>query len=110
MSNVPFVEVEQLRDMLAAPQPAIVIDVREPWENELCSLPGSKLIPLGSLPQRLAEIPKDRPVVMHCHHGGRSGRAVAYLMEQGYTNAFNLKGGIHAWSQRIDPSVKTYSG
>ncbi len=108
MSNVPAIEVEQLRDMLQSATPPVVIDVREKWENELCQIPGNKLIPLGSLPEHLNEIPKDAPVVLHCHHGGRSGRAVAYLMQQGYTNALNLKGGIHAWSERIDPSVKTY--
>ena len=108
MSNVPAIEVEELRDMLKSPEPPLVIDVREKWENELCSLPGSTLIPLGSLPQHLAELPKDRTIVLHCHHGGRSGRATAYLMAQGYDKVFNLTGGIHGWSTRIDPSVKTY--
>lgn len=109
MSNVPAIEVEELRDMLNSPTPPLVIDVREKWENDLCQIPGNKLIPLGSLPQQLSALPKDQTIVLHCHHGGRSGRAVAYLMQQGYDKVFNLKGGIHAWSQRIDPTVKTYT-
>src|ERR1700735_5329375 len=62
MSDVPFVEVEQLRDMLQSPAPPLIIDVREKWENDLCSLPGSRLIPLGDLPKRAAELPKDQTV------------------------------------------------
>ena len=108
MSNVPSITVEQLRDMLASGAPPFVLDVREPHENEICKLPGSALIPLGSLPQRLGEVPKDKTIVVHCHHGGRSSRAVAWLLQQGYANVFNLSGGIHAWSLKIDPEVKTY--
>jgi len=108
MSNVPAVEVEQLRDKLAAEKPPVVIDVREKWENELCSIPGSRLIPLGELPQHVAELPKDRDIILHCHHGGRSSRATAFLRQNGFDNAYNLTGGIHAWSTRIDPAVKTY--
>ncbi|MGE3624476.1 MAG: rhodanese-like domain-containing protein, partial [Bdellovibrionales bacterium] len=77
MPNIPAVEVEQLRDMLKEPRPPFVLDVREPWEAELCNLPGSVLIPLGTLPQRLEELPKDRKIVVYCHHGGRSARATA---------------------------------
>ena len=108
MSDVPSVDVEELRDLLATPQPPLVVDVREQKEADICRIPGSVLIPIGSLPERLGELPKDRKIVVHCHHGGRSSRAVAYLREQGYSHVFNLKGGIHGWSQRIDPKVKTY--
>jgi rhodanese-related sulfurtransferase len=108
MSDVPTIEVEELREKLNLPSPPLVIDVREKWENDLCRIPGSLLIPLGDLPQRSSELPKDRTIVLHCHHGGRSSRATAWLRQHGYDNAFNLKGGIHAWSLRIDPAVKTY--
>ena len=108
MSNVPAIEAEQLRDLLKTPAPPFIVDVRDKWENELCSLPGSVLIPLRDLPNRLGELPKDRTIVCHCHHGGRSSRATAFLREQGFDKAFNLTGGIHAWSLRIDPAVKTY--
>lgn len=108
MTNIPAITVEQLRDMLEEANPPLVIDVREQREADICTIPTAKLIPLGTLPERLAEIPKDHPVVLHCHHGGRSGRATAYLMQQGYDKVFNLSGGIHDWATRIDPSVKTY--
>jgi rhodanese-related sulfurtransferase len=108
MSNVPAVEVEQLRDMLKSSEPPVVLDVREPKEADICKLPGSVLIPLGQLPERLAELPTDRTIVVHCHHGGRSARATAFLREHGYGKAFNLTGGIHGWSLKVDPSVKTY--
>src|SRR4029078_337688 len=108
MSNVPGISVEELRDQLKSSRPPLVVDVREKREHDHCASPGSVLIPIGELPQRLAELPKDRPLVMHCHHGGRSSRATAYLLQQGYKDVYNLTGGIHDWSLRIDPSVKTY--
>jgi rhodanese-related sulfurtransferase len=108
MSDVPAIQVEELRDMLKSATPPLIIDVREKSENDICSLPGSTLIPLGELPGRFGELPKDRPIVLHCHHGGRSGRATAFLRQNGYANAVNLAGGIHAWSERIDPAVKKY--
>jgi rhodanese-related sulfurtransferase len=108
MTTVPSIEAEELRDMLATSAPPLVIDVREKWENDLCSLPGNLLIPLGDLPKRVGELPKDRTIICHCHHGGRSSRATAFLRQRGFENAFNLTGGIHAWSLRIDPMVKTY--
>lgn len=105
---VPEISVEQLQQQLHSAKPPVVIDVREPTEYETCNLPTAKLIPLGSLPERVAEIPRDVPVVVHCHHGGRSARAVAFLQQQGYSNAVNLAGGIHDWAVRIDPSMRTY--
>jgi rhodanese-related sulfurtransferase len=109
MSDVPTIDVENLRDRMQEATPPLVIDVREKWENELCEIPGTRWIPLGDLPNRVNELPKDQVIVAHCHHGGRSGRAIAYLLQQGFTQVFNLKGGIHAWSERIDPTVKIYT-
>jgi adenylyltransferase/sulfurtransferase len=103
------IDVEALRDKLQSTNPPLLIDVREAWENELCQIPNSTLIPLGQLPNNLERLPKDAEIVVHCHHGGRSGRATIFLLEQGYRNVFNLTGGIHAWSERIDPTVKIYS-
>ena len=108
MSNVPAVSVEQLRDMLKSNEPPLVLDVREQKENDICAIPGSQLLPMGDLQARYGELPKDRTIVVHCHHGGRSSRATAFLRQQGFENVFNLTGGIHDWSTRIDPSVKTY--
>jgi rhodanese-related sulfurtransferase len=76
---------------------AVLIDVREPWESEQIRIPGALLIPLGQVPDRLAEIPADRDVYVHCRMGGRSGRAVEFLRGHGRPRAFNVAGGIDAW-------------
>ncbi|MDP9196867.1 MAG: rhodanese-like domain-containing protein [Pseudomonadota bacterium] len=101
-------DVQTLHRQMQAGTPPVLVDVREAGEVAVCSLPGALHIPLGSLPQRFSEIPKDRPVVIHCHHGGRSGRAVAWLLSQGYSQVRNLEGGIDAWARRIDPNMSTY--
>jgi rhodanese-related sulfurtransferase len=76
---------------------AMLIDVRETSEYREAHIPGSVLIPLGELPARLAEIPTDRDVYVHCRMGARSGRAVDYLRAFGRPNSFNVSGGIDAW-------------
>jgi len=78
---------------------ALLVDVREPWEHEQIRIPGAVLIPLGEMPHRLAEIPEDREVYVHCRLGGRSGRAVEYLREHGRSRAINVAGGIDAWKE-----------
>src|SRR5205085_10568545 len=87
-----------------------LIDVRQPWENELAALPGSLLIPLNELAQRSQEIPLDAGlvIIVYCHHGIRSLSAAGYLERLGLTNVFSLSGGIDAWSCEIDPSVPRY--
>lgn len=109
MTNVPAIDVEQLHDLMRSDKPPFILDVREKREYEICNLPGSQLIPLGDLQTRYAELPTDQSIVVHCHHGGRSARATALLLQHGYKNVVNLAGGIHAWSERIDPTVKTYT-
>jgi adenylyltransferase/sulfurtransferase len=102
------IDVVALKKMLDRGEKPVIIDVREVDEYNICKINGSKLIPLGQVPQRLNEIPKDKPVVIHCHHGPRSMRAVQFLTQQGYTNCRNLAGGIDEWSAQIDPSVPRY--
>jgi rhodanese-related sulfurtransferase len=87
-----------------------MIDVRQPWENEVAHLPGSVLIPLGELPQRLHDVPTEAAmiVVLYCHHGVRSLSAVNYLQRLGYYHVRSLAGGIDAWSCEVDPSVPRY--
>ncbi len=91
-------------------QPVILIDVRQPWENQLARLPGSTLIPLGELSQHVHEIPAElgKVVVIYCHHGVRSLSAVGYLQRLGYQNVRSLAGGIDAWSCEVDASVPRY--
>ena len=86
-----------------------LIDVRQPWENELATLPGSVLIPMNELPQRAQEIARDQSeVVVFCHHGIRSLSAAGYLERLGFANVKSLAGGIDAWSCEIDATVPRY--
>lgn len=78
---------------------AVLIDVREKSEYDDVRIPGSVLIPLGDLPARLAEVPADRDVYVHCRMGGRSARAVDYLRAFGRPNSYNVTGGIDAWEE-----------
>ncbi|MGE0357086.1 MAG: rhodanese-like domain-containing protein [Burkholderiales bacterium] len=87
---------------------AVLLDVREPWEFEVCRLEGSKLVPLGHLPARIGELERDRTTVVICHHGVRSLRAAAYLEHCGFTDVVNLSGGIDAWARTVDPAMALY--
>jgi adenylyltransferase/sulfurtransferase len=82
--------------------------VRNPPEYDICRIPGSKLLPLPELPQRLGELDRDREMVVHCKSGVRSQKAIALLRQQGFTKLKNLKGGILAWAERIDPAMPKY--
>ncbi len=101
--------VEELKAKLDKKEAFTLLDVRETHELEIASIPGVKPthIPLGQLPQRVAELDKARPVAVMCRSGGRSAQATHYLRLQGY-DAVNVAGGILAWSARIDPSVPQY--
>lgn len=101
------ISVRQLKDLMEAGRAPMLIDVREPYEYQICNL-GGRLIPLGELPQRFGEIPRGCDVVVHCKMGGRSRQAVDFLKAQGFTNVKNLAGGITAWSREIDPGVPAY--
>lgn len=101
-------EVETLAAMRAAGDAPFVLDVREPWEVELCAIPGSTHIPLGQLASRAGALPAEEVIVVVCHHGMRSAHATGWLRQQGFDRAINLAGGIDAWARRIDPSMKVY--
>ena len=96
-----------LKTRLATPDPPVVLDVREPWEQDIARLPGTLDIPMNEVPARLAELPKERDIVVMCRSGGRSSRVTQYLEQQGY-RAANLTGGILGWAQEVDPTLKTY--
>ena len=91
---------------------ALLLDVREPWEVALAAIridgAAHADIPMGELPARLAEIDPARPVVCICHHGMRSAQVVAFLMQRGLQDVYNLDGGIAAWSTLIDSDVPQY--
>jgi adenylyltransferase/sulfurtransferase len=105
------VTVEQLKARLDSGRPVYLLDVREPNEFNICRIPGSVLIPLAQLPNRLHELPDrsdEADFIVHCKMGGRSAKAVKLLHEHGLTRARNLKGGILAWIDRIDPRLPKY--
>lgn len=85
-----------------------VLDVREDWEVATVSLPGTLNIPMQQVPQRITELPRDKPLVVMCHHGGRSRQVTGWLRQNGFTQATNLAGGIHAWAEQIEPGMATY--
>ncbi len=105
---VKEVSVQELKRRLDAGEQFQLLDVREPWEIALASLPGSIHIPLGQLPARLAELQTDSDLIVMCKSGGRSRRATELLLARGFDRAANLSGGIDAWAEEIDPDLPTY--
>jgi len=86
----------------------VLIDVREPWEHQLCRIEGATLIPLGTLAASLQTLPEVDELVCYCHHGMRSLDAATWLRFQGIEKAKSLAGGIERWSVEIDPNVPRY--
>lgn len=85
----------------------LLLDVREPWEAEIVSLPGAVLVPLGDLGATMGSLDQDRPVVVYCHHGVRSASARQLLADHGF-RASHLAGGIDAWARKVDPTLARY--
>lgn len=90
----------------------VLLDVREPWEVALgtIELPGARTLtwPMGTIPERLAELDPAQPVVCICHHGMRSAQVVAFLSHHGHQAVYNLAGGTDAWSTQVDPRLPRY--
>ena len=85
-----------------------LLDVRQPWEYDICHIAGSQLIPMGQIPAELEELDKNRETVVICHHGIRSRQMGYYLEQAGFDNIINLKGGLDAWAKVIDKTMATY--
>lgn len=105
--SIPTITVKDLKERRDKKAEHFLLDVREKPEYETCKIEGSTLIPMSEIKERFAEVPKDKEVIVHCHHGGRSAQVAAFLIEKG-VNAKNLEGGIHSWSLEIDSDVKQY--
>jgi sulfur-carrier protein adenylyltransferase/sulfurtransferase len=99
---------EELKRRLDAGETVFILDVRNPPEYEICRIAGSTLIPLPALPQRLEELDRDRELVVHCKSGMRSQQAIGILRQAGFTKLTNLKGGILAWADKVDPTMPKY--
>jgi len=106
-NGVPQITVKELKHRMDAGEDVYILDVREPFEYQIANL-GGKLIPQNDVPQRLAEIDRNREIIVQCKSGGRSQRIAELLKQNGYERVSNLAGGILAWSNEIDPSMKKY--
>ena len=106
-NGIPQITVKELKRRIDVGEDVQLIDVREPYEYQIAQI-GGKLIPQNDVPQRLAEIDRDREVVVHCRSGARSQRIAEFLKQSGYPRVVNVAGGILAWSDEIDPRVQKY--
>jgi adenylyltransferase/sulfurtransferase len=100
--------VEELKRRLDNREQLFILDVRNPEEFQICRIPGSVLLPLPELPQRFRELDSNHEIIVHCKSGMRSQKALLFLRDRGFKNIKNLKGGILAWADRIDPSMPKY--
>ncbi len=107
MTNIKEITVDELKKMREEGTDFQLIDVRESFENEHSNL-GGEHIPLSDVLLDKGKIAKDKPVVVHCRSGKRSAQAIMLLQREGFDNLSNLKGGILAWKEQIDPSIDVY--
>jgi adenylyltransferase/sulfurtransferase len=106
--NPGEIDVTEVKRKLDRGDDFLLIDVREPHEHKIASIPGARLIPLGEFAKHVAEFDPQADIVIHCKSGMRSARACGVLRNAGFTNVRNMKGGILAWSAHVDPSVPKY--
>ncbi len=106
-NGIPQLTVKELKARRDQGEDIFLLDVREPYEVQIAQI-GGTVIPQNDVPKRLAEIPRDREIVVHCRSGARSQRIAEFLKQSGYTQVVNLAGGILAWSDEIDPKVQKY--
>lgn len=104
------IDVRGVKKLLDEGADFLLLDCREPDEFAIAKLESAMLIPMGEIPRRIAELEpvRDRRIVVHCHHGGRSLQVTQWLQQQGFAEVQNMAGGIDAWSKEIDPSVARY--
>lgn len=105
--SAPLVSVRDAAKRLESGE-AVLLDVREPAELRIAQVQGAVHVPMMQVPARLADIPKDKSLLVMCHHGGRSQQVADWLMAQGYQNVHNVAGGIDAWATEIDASLSRY--
>ena len=109
MPETPLeISCENVKAKLDAGDDFLLVDCREADEFATARIDAALLLPMSEIQSRVGELPDDRPIVVHCHHGGRSLRVVQWLRQRGFAGAQSMSGGIDAWSQRIDPAVPRY--
>ena len=99
----------QAAERLEGDDPPLLVDVREHWERKIASIPGSLHLPMGEMPARVGELPRDRELILLCHHGARSQQVGQWLEQLGYDRLANLDGGIDEWSRHLDPEIPRYT-
>ncbi len=104
MRHISAPELAQYLD----PAEPLLLDVREPWEFDICRIDGSLNIPMGQIPQRLDELEDADEIVVICHHGIRSQQVIWYLRQQLDADLVNLAGGVAAWAREVDPDMPVY--
>jgi len=86
----------------------LLLDVREPWEYQTCRIEGSTLVPMSTIAARAQELDPDSETVVICHHGARSFQVAAFLERNGFSNLYNLQGGLSAWADQVEPTMPRY--
>lgn len=94
--------------LAAASEPPLLLDVREPWEFDICHIEGSRLLPMGQVSLHLHELDRERETVVICHHGIRSRVIALQLQRAGFSRVINLAGGVEGWAREVDPHMAVY--
>jgi adenylyltransferase/sulfurtransferase len=108
--HVDEISVTDLKARLDRGERPVLLDVREPFEWNIINFGeyGARMIPLKELPARTEELDQSQELIVYCRSGSRSARAAEFLRAQGFSNVLNLKGGVRAWAEEVDPSQPTY--
>lgn len=108
-TSLPFeIDVQSTKSLLDSNESILLLDVRELLEVQTCKIDGCTHIPMGEIPMKCEALPKDRRILVYCHHGRRSLMVTQFLRQHGLDNTQSIKGGISAWSLEIDPTVPRY--
>jgi rhodanese-related sulfurtransferase len=108
MSMIQEISAAELAARRQAGEQPLVVDVREGWERDIASIPDTLHIPMNEIPSRLAELDRDREIIVMCRSGGRSMQVAQFLARNGYASVANLTGGVLAWSRDVDPATPMY--
>ncbi len=103
-----FTPIQLLEYVNSAQETPFLLDVREPWEYEICHIENSTLIPMGQVQAQFKTLDKNKETVVICHHGVRSKQVAMYLEHKGFSNVINLTGGVDAWAQDVDIDMAKY--
>ncbi len=109
MNEISPVELKELRETLNDPEKLpVLLDVREPFECDICRIEGAVNVPMSQIQARISELDPGREYVVYCHHGGRSLQVCMFLMQNGFDKVINLSGGIDAWAASVEPDMPRY--